>query len=378
MSIDGNLLSLSLKALFAGTNSIRLTGEFSGENVFQDNLEKLHKLSPNLEALHLQVFGDNYIAEVQDFSNLAKFTNLKRLTIPAPLVQDFAFLNELKITELTANNPSSEITQQLKLYQARSAEGITSLLRVYDDALQSLKKLDMRYCPISQEIFEKLCENVVCCKDLSLGAQKITDFSSLSEMQELENLKVVSLNTSKGFNLSNLKHLELVDPELKDFSAIAPRVRNLETLEIESSYKNECKHSFKWSEVFDGVAELQELKKIIIDRKTSSPMTCIGGGVSRYSSGGADEVKINDQVIGKFLSARNLGSFRVNGFQLYIDGVAACRISVGDEVEKLVTQRREKQRLAPQIREHQPDSSISPQSSDHLKSHSSKDVSKHN
>ena len=170
-------------------------------------------------------------------------------------------------------------------------------------------------------------------------------------MPRLENLEIISLHTSKGFNLPSLKRLELVSPERADFSVIAEGVENLEALKISSSYDNECKHAFKWSKVFEGAAKLQKLATMSISRQTQSPMVRNGDSYSSYS-GGAGTEEINDSVINQLLQAENLKNFNIDGFGFEVEGVEVKGRfpNIGKEVANLVAKRRS-----------QPDSTVDPQ-----------------
>lgn len=351
LRVGGNPLSLETRALFSSVRSITLSGEFAERNSFETNLKKLHKLAPNLEGLDIDVQSlEGYIEGVRDFSYLENFTKLKRLQLPVPLVADFKFLNKLNLTDLDATIPISTNNQG---YRSRTSESISRLLsEVEDHQLESLEKFSARYCPISQEVFEKLCENVDGLQDLTLSADKLSDFSSLSKkMLRLENLEIISLQTSEGFNLPNLKRLELVSPRRADFSVIADGIKDLESLTISSSYDNESKRDFKWSKVFEGAAKLQKLETMSIGREIQSPMMQNGSSYSSYS-GGASRETINDSVINQLLQAKKLKNFDINGFGFEVEGVELKGHfpDIGKEVTNLVAKRR-----------FQPDSTIDPQ-----------------
>lgn len=351
LRVDGNPLSLETRALFASVRSVALSGRFAEKDSFETNLRKLHKLAPNLEGLDMDVASrDGYISEVRDCSYLENFTKLKRLELPVPLVADFKFLNKLNITDLALSIPIAN-SDARESYIYRSTESISRLLsEVEDYQLESIEKFSARYCRLSQEVFKKLCENIDGLQDLALSADMVDDFSSLSEkMSRLENLEIISLQTSKGFNLPSLKRLELISPKSSaDFSLIADGVENLEALKISSSYDNERGNSFEWTKVFEGVAKLQKLETMSIERETNCPMVQSGSSYSYYL--GSTET-INDSVIDQLTQAEKLKNFDIYGFEL--EGVELEGYSpniIGEAVANLVAKRRSK-----------PDSTIEPQ-----------------
>lgn len=157
-------------------------------------------------------------AEVEDLSDLALMTHLKKLTITDRQIESLSFLSGMSLLE------------ELDLSGSRIGEGINLI-----GTLPSLTSLTMVDCGLST-IAD--LSNALMLKSLNLSNNAIGDISHLSGMTALENLNLSENAVGDLSTLAGLSQLKYVNLSHNAISSVAPLASCPGILELNLAYNS--------------------------------------------------------------------------------------------------------------------------------------------
>ncbi len=157
-------------------------------------------------------------AEVEDLSDLALMTHLKKLTIENRQIPSLSFLSGMTVLE------------ELNITGCRMVEGMSVI-----GTLPSLKTLALRDCGLST-IAE--LNNAVLLKSLDLSNNAIGDITHLAGMTALENLNLSENAVGDLTTLAGLPQLKVLDLSHNAVSSIVPLTSCAAIAELDVSYNS--------------------------------------------------------------------------------------------------------------------------------------------
>ena len=157
-------------------------------------------------------------AEVQDLSDLALMTHLKKLTIENRQIPSLSFLSGMTMLE------------ELNLNSCRIGEGMNTI-----GTLPSLKKLSLRDCGLST-IAD--LSNALMLQSLDLSNNAIGDISALAGMTALEKLNLSENAVGDLTTLAGLPQLKYLNLAHNAISSMVPLTSCAAITELDVSYNS--------------------------------------------------------------------------------------------------------------------------------------------
>jgi hypothetical protein len=383
--------SLHITGFFKLVNRINFKSNFADQESFTSNLEKLGSLFQNIESLEIDKTyqeGKNRITEDFDFSPLKDLKRLESLRIPVTAPADYLFINGMKkLSDLTLLPPVGGYDSE------RSSEKIDLLVsNIRDNKSAEIKKLRIFHCPLSQKLFDRVCNQFDALEELDLStvdrSEKdykgniilrplVRDFSSLLQLENLEKLSIDNLvlrQDSLDDRLEHLTKLRLDDPgisTMRSFDETSRTLGSLENITVKSSYDNECKmvtdaelKEKPWNVFLAALSNLTNLSEASLMRETQSDYVSTGDGYYMSKSGGAATVEIGQSAVDE-LAKTKLSKIYTNGLRYNIPGASDTSYLDDARFIELVSEKRKEMEEGQKMSYDAPSTSISPAEGTH-------------